>query len=204
MRLFLRITGIILVVFGVGLLVASVAINVIQYEAKEDALESFYYSEDITDDGLVTVSLDEEDNNKKPTSFGSNDILYVVRIPKIDSKEPVKEGTNKSALAESLGHETGTASPGEVGNCVIAGHRNYNFGKYFNRLDEVEVGDEIFVDTREETYKYTVSEIKVVDPTDLDILEPTDDEQLTLYTCTPIYIATHRLVIIAKRADADQ
>ena len=106
MRLFLRITGIILVVFGVGLLVASVAINVIQYEAKEDALESFYYSEDITDDGLVTVSLDEEDNNKKPTSFGSNDILYVVRIPKIDSKEPVKEGTNKSALAESLGHET--------------------------------------------------------------------------------------------------
>ena len=201
MRIFLRIMGIILVVFGGGLLIASIVINVIQNEAKENALNSFYYTEDITEDGLVTVSLEDDDHHEY-TSFGSNEILYVVRIPKIDSKEPVKEGTTKSALAESLGHEEGTASPGEVGNCVIAGHRNYTFGKYFNRLDEVEVGDQIFVDTREGTYEYTVTEIKVVEPTEVDILEPTDDEQLTLYTCTPIYIATHRLVVIAKRADA--
>ena len=203
MKLFLRITGAVLLVFGLFLIIASISINVIQAREKESALASFYEAqpipeaEGLSDDGLKTVSLEDGDD----TLFGTDDILYVVRIPKIDSKEPVKEGTNKSALSASLGHEPDTASPGEVGNCVIAGHRNYNFGKYFNRLDEVEVGDEIFVDTRDTTYKYKVSEIKVVNPEDIEILDPTDDEQLTLYTCTPIYIATHRLVVIAKRTE---
>ncbi|MBR4669735.1 MAG: class D sortase [Butyrivibrio sp.] len=205
MKLFLRIIGAILLVSGLALIIASISINVIQAQEKESALESFYSAlplednEGTSDDGLVTVSLENGDDSL----LVSDDIMYVVRIPKIDSKEPVKEGTNKSALSASLGHEPGTASPGEVGNCVIAGHRNYNFGKYFNRLDEVEVGDEIFVDTRDNTYEYKVSEIKVVEPEDIEILDPTEDEQLTLYTCTPIYIATHRLVVIAKRVDAE-
>ena len=205
MKLFLRIIGAILLVSGLALIIASISINVIQAQEKESALESFYSAlplednEGTSDDGLVTISLENGDDSL----LVSDDIMYVVRIPKIDSKEPVKEGTNKSALSASLGHEPGTASPGEVGNCVIAGHRNYNFGKYFNRLDEVEVGDEIFVDTRDNTYEYKVSEIKVVEPEDIEILDPTEDEQLTLYTCTPIYIATHRLVVIAKRVDAE-
>lgn len=205
MKLVIRIIGAVLLIFGLGLIIASISINVIQAQEKESALEAFYdtqpitESSDVTDDGLKTVSLGDDDS----TLFGSDEIMYVVRIPKIDSKEPVKEGTNKSALSASLGHEPGTASPGEVGNCVIAGHRNYNFGKYFNRLDEVEVGDEIFVDTRDDSFEYKVTEIKVVEPTDVEILDPTDDEQLTLYTCTPIYIATHRLVVIAKRIDAE-
>ena len=205
MKLFFRIIGAFLLVSGLALIIASISINVIQAQEKESALESFYSAlplednEGTSDDGLVTISLE----NGYDSLLVSDDIMYVVRIPKIDSKEPVKEGTNKSALSASLGHEPGTASPGEVGNCVIAGHRNYNFGKYFNRLDEVEVGDEIFVDTRDNTYEYKVSEIKVVEPEDIEILDPTEDEQLTLYTCTPIYIATHRLVVIAKRVDAE-
>ncbi|RKM55550.1 class D sortase [Butyrivibrio sp. X503] len=204
MKLFLRIIGAILLVSGLALIIASISINVIQAQEKESALESFYEAlpntenGESTDDELQTVSLEDSDGN---TLLNSSEIIYVVRIPKIDSKEPVKEGTNKSALSASLGHEPGTASPGEIGNCVIAGHRNYNFGKYFNRLDEVEVGDEIFVDTRDDTYEYKVTEIKVVNPEDVEILDPTDDEQLTLYTCTPIYIATHRLVVIAKRTE---
>ena len=89
---------------------------------------------------------------------------------------------------------------GEEGNCVIAGHRNYNFGKFFNRLDEVEENDLIYIDSPTQTYTYVVKEIKVVEPTDVEILDPVEGkQQLTLYTCTPLYIATHRLVIIAER-----
>ena len=88
-----------------------------------------------------------------------------------------------------------------MGNCVIAGHRNYTFGTYFNRLNEVQVGDMIYFDTRTETYAYQVSEIQVVEPDDLEILDDRDSEQLTLYTCTPLYIATHRLVVIADRVE---
>ena len=88
---------------------------------------------------------------------------------------------------------------GEIGNCVIAGHRNYSFGKYFNRLNEVEIGDNIYVDTKDATYKYEVYDIIVVEPDDLSVLDNTDEEIITLYTCTPVVIGTHRLVVKAKR-----
>ncbi len=128
------------------------------------------------------------------------DVLCILRIPAIDSENPVREGVSGSVLSASLGHQPGTAAPGEGGNCVIAGHRNYTFGVFFNRLDEVVEGDLIYVDTASETYTYSVTEIKVVEPDDLSVLESDPErETLTLYTCTPIYIATHRLVILAER-----
>lgn len=129
------------------------------------------------------------------------DILYMLRIPCIDSENPVREGVSAGVLADSLGHEPDTAYIGEGGNCVIAGHRNYSFGSFFNRLNEVKEGDMIYVDTATDSYSYTVVGIKVVEPEDLSVLEPTDTETLTLYTCTPLYLATHRLVIVANRID---
>lgn len=129
------------------------------------------------------------------------DILYMLRIPCIDSENPVREGVSAGVLADSLGHEPDTAYIGEGGNCVIAGHRNYSFGSFFNRLNEVKEGDMIYVDTATDSYSYKVVSVKVVEPEDLSVLEPTDTETLTLYTCTPLYLATHRLVIIANRID---
>ena len=55
------------------------------------------------------------------------------------------------------------------------------------------------MDTLEETYHYVVTQIRIVEPDAVEILDPTDREQLTLFTCTPIYLATHRLVVIADR-----
>ena len=147
---------------------------------------------------MLTDTEADEPSAGNPAVTG--DMLYILRIPAIDSENPVREGVTNSVLADSLGHESGTGYIGENGNCVIAGHRNYTFGKFFNRLNEVEVNDLIYVDTAQETYTYAVKEIKVVEPDDLSVLESTPDkETLTLYTCTPIYIATHRLVIIAER-----
>lgn len=189
-------------VIGVIVIVTSITVNTFQYLTKLEAINSF--NEDDTwekiEDTEDIVSSEGENSEEEAPTFDSK-INYLVRIPKIDSVEPVSEGTSKEALANSLGHDTSTAYPGEKGNCVIAGHRNYTFGKFFNRLDEVEIGDMIYVDTHEETYTYKVKEIKVVEPEDVSILENTDDEILTLYTCTPIYIATHRLVVIAKRVE---
>lgn len=85
-----------------------------------------------------------------------------------------------------------------MGNCAIAGHRNYSFGLCFNRLNEVAVGDEITITTKEKDYIYTVTETKVVEPEEISVLDQTKDTRLTLITCTPIYIASHRLIIIAK------
>lgn len=199
---FVRFLGFVLMVIGVIVIVTSITVNTFQYLTKQEAISSFNEAggwEKIEDTKDI-VSNEDVPSETEKTSFDSK-INYLVRIPKIDSVEPVSEGTSKEALANSLGHDTSTAYPGEKGNCVIAGHRNYTFGKFFNRLDEVEIGDMIYVDTHEETFSYQVKEIKVVEPEDVSILENTDDEILTLYTCTPIYIATHRLVVIAKRVE---
>ncbi|MBR4707738.1 MAG: class D sortase [Pseudobutyrivibrio sp.] len=182
--------GLILIALGLGILLSSIALNIRQYVSKKNTVEAF---EEILKDT-------EADKPSASSPAVTGDMLYILRIPAIDSENPVREGVKNSVLADSLGHESGTGYIGEAGNCVIAGHRNYTFGKFFNRLDEVEVNDLIYVDTADETYTYAVKEIKVVEPEDLSVLEATPDkETLTLYTCTPIYIATHRLVIIAER-----
>ena len=211
--------GIGLMAFGAVILAVSIAVSVVQnlnkskaikeFEARKSqgntAAESLFeprddVDSDASESGEGMAKLDDASNNSKEASSKPVSITdCLVRIPKINCTEPVKEGVDRNALAASLGHEPETALPGEVGNCVIAGHRNYTFGKYFNRLNEVEIGDTIYIDTLDDTYEYTVEEIKVVEPTDLSVLDNTEDETLTLYTCTPIYIATHRLVIIAKR-----
>lgn len=194
----------ILIVIGAMLIAGSFGINYMQYRAKQKQIEAFdkarekakkESSGDIADSANPNGG--EKEEAEKPEL--PEGVLCVLRIPRIDSADPVKEGVTKSALAASLGHEPDTVLPGTVGNCVIAGHRNYTFGKFFNRLDEMEVGDLLYVDTLSDTFAYRVKEVKVVEPTEVSILENTPNEQLTLYTCTPIYIATHRLVIIAER-----
>ena len=185
-----KIIGLTLIALGLGLLLSSIALNLKQYYSKKKTVKEF---KEYIESG--DAFLDTEGNEAV-----TGDMLYILRIPSIDSENPVREGTERDVLSDSLGHESGTAFAGEEGNCVIAGHRNYNFGKYFNRLDEVEIDDLIYLDSATETYTYVVTDIQVVDPTDVEILEPIEGkETLTLYTCTPIYIATHRLVIIAER-----
>lgn len=186
-----RVIGLILIGAGLALLISSVALNLKQYYSKKNTIADFK--------DYIASGKGFSEKNKGGNSAVTGDMLYILRIPKIDSENPVREGVSRSILSDSLGHEEETALAGEKGNCVIAGHRNYNFGKFFNRLDEVQEGDLIYVDTATETYTYMVSQIKVVDPEDVSVLAQQDKEQLTLYTCTPIYIATHRLVIIADR-----
>jgi sortase A len=94
------------------------------------------------------------------------------------------------------GHHTGTANPGEMGNVVIAGHRDIR-GKVFLNLDKLKEGDEIFLYTGLGIYRYIVRGSTIVKPTRIDVMNPTDDARLTLITCTPIGLATNRLIIVA-------
>lgn len=186
-----NLLGIFVLSLGVYLVVASIQLSMSQKkEAKENIQIIKQERETYLQTGIISSTESSESDEEKE---------YVLRIPSIDSENLVTEGTSKQALKTALGHETDTPLPGEVGNCVIAGHRNYSFGKFFNRLGEVEIGDMIYIDTPTDTYSYRVNEIKTVEPEEVEILDNTENEILTLYTCTPIYIATHRLVVIAER-----
>ena len=125
-------------------------------------------------------------------------VLGRVKIPKIDESLLLVEGVKSKDLKVGAGHIPGTAMPGEIGNCSIAGHRNYTFGSYFNRLDEVAIGDKVTVEYGKKSFTYEVYEILVVLPEDTSVLNHTkEDKVLTLITCTPIRKATHRLILHA-------
>jgi sortase A len=119
-------------------------------------------------------------------------------IPKIGAEQVVLPGVDGETLKSGPGHYPGTAYPGEPGNMGIAGHR-VTYTKPFNRLDELEAGDQILIETLDTIYEYRVIWSKVLEPDDLSALMPPDDgsARLTLTTCTPKYSARYRLDVQA-------
>ena len=125
-------------------------------------------------------------------------VIGTIRIPSIKSDLLLLEGSSSKELRYGAGHVTGTVFPGAAGNCAVAGHRNYTFGTYFSRLDEVAPGDEIIVEYEGETFTYTATESFLVLPADTWVLSAPEDgeqKQITLITCAPKGSNTHRLIV---------
>ena len=120
-----------------------------------------------------------------------------IQIPAIAVDAPVVEGDDWEALKEGAGHHTGSANPGERGNCVISAHNDI-FGEIFRDLPTVELGDEVFVHTASQSYRYVVTQKRFIAPTDVSVLGPTSGPVLTLLTCYPYGIDTQRVVVIAE------
>jgi sortase A len=129
----------------------------------------------------------------------SQRILGLIKIEKIKVYLPIVEGIKKENLRVGIGHIPGTAALGSPGNSCLAGHRSYTLGRFFNSLDKLIVGDNVTIITKKTNYIYKVYEKLVVTPDTLSILDSNNKENIiTLITCTPIYKATHRLVIHAR------
>lgn len=128
------------------------------------------------------------------------DAVAIIRIPKIGLEKAVIEGVSVKHLKKAPGHYPGTPMPGQPGNAAIAGHRT-TYGAPFYRLDELAPGDEILVTTQQGRFTYEVSESTVVKPHQSEVLDPTDDNRLTLTTCHPRYSARRRLIVVGRLVD---
>jgi sortase A len=113
----------------------------------------------------------------------AGDTLAVLRIPSRNIEVPVFNSTDEWALNRGSGHVTGTSLPGERGNIAIAAHRD----GFFRSLENIEIGDEVELTTLEGHQTFRVSQLDIVDPLDVSVLEPTDDTMVTLITCYPFY-----------------
>lgn len=132
---------------------------------------------------------------EKQTLNGIN-VIGLINIPKIDMQSVLVEGVTTKALKYAVGHMPHTAYPGEVGNCSIAGHRNYTFGSYFNRLDELEIADTIEIFYKNRWYEYKVYETFIVEPSEVEVIQPQGERQVvTLITCHPVVVGTQRLIV---------
>lgn len=123
----------------------------------------------------------------------------MLEIDKIGLKLPILHGATKQNMKTALASIENTGTPGEIGNYAVAGHRNRTYGRNFNRLDELQTGDKIEVETGSGRFEYTVTEKLIVKPEDVWVLESDGkDEEITLVTCHPMVNPTHRLIIKGK------
>ncbi len=136
-----------------------------------------------------------------------------ISIPKINVHAPVVyepsvvEANVQKSLERGVVHYGTTANPGERGNSVIFGHSSNDwweagdFKFVFVLLDKLAPGDKITVDYQSKRYTYEVTGSRVVEPTEISVLNPTPQPTLTLITCTPPGTAWKRLVVTAKQID---
>ena len=119
-----------------------------------------------------------------------------IEIPRLGVSAVVRAGSDARTLRLAVGHIPGTSVPGESGNVGLAAHRD----TFFRRLRDIRPDDEIVVTTPDGTFRYTVETTKVVKPTDVWVLDPTEQPALTLVTCYPFtYVgsAPQRFVVRA-------
>ena len=133
----------------------------------------------------------------KKDDYEIGDVIGVLNIPKIKLEVAIKRGVTNEILKDSIGHFENTSMPGEYGNFSVAGHRAYTNNKFFSNLDELEIGDELNVLSKNENHKYIVKSIDVVTPDKVQVIDSNDKskKEITLVTCTPKYIGSHRLIV---------
>lgn len=130
-------------------------------------------------------------------------VMGAIRIPKISVRLPIYHGTSESALASGAGHLYGSSLPvgGKSTHAVLTGHRGLVEAAMFTRLDEMRVGDYFYIEVMGRTLGYQVDRITVIEPNDTSQLKivPGED-RVTLMTCTPYGVNTHRLLVSATRS----
>ncbi len=129
-------------------------------------------------------------------------VMAYVDIPKINVYLPAQHGTGAETLEKSVGHVVGTSLPvgGSSTHAVLSAHSGMASAKLFSDIDQLELGDKFFVHVLGDTLAYEVDSINTVVPTDMSLLQIEEGKDLvTLVTCTPFGINTHRLLVRGHR-----
>ena len=146
----------------------------------------------------IQVENEHKDSRPKP-AVKNGDVLGRMDIPRLGMSIAILQGTSSRTLRLGAGHIEGTSLPGEAGNSGIAGHRD----TFFRELQSVRTNDEIQLQTGTGLFRYEVDWVKVVEPSDTTVLEPSAIEStLTLVTCYPFYFlgpAPKRFVVRAHK-----
>lgn len=122
-------------------------------------------------------------STKNFKTYLPGETVAILTLDRLDIKVSIKEGVDKQTLKLSAGHFPETALPGK-GNFCIAGHSSFVYTCLFNDMHKAVLGDIIVVDTLNTTHTYEITDISVVEPTQVEVLDPSNDSLLTIVTCT--------------------
>ena len=144
----------------------------------------------------------EDDEYNKLLKIDDTGMMGYIDIPKLDVVLPVYHGTSEKVLQSGVGHLKNTSLPvgGESCHAVLSGHRGLANAKIFTDLNKMEVGDVFYIKVLHHTFAYQVDQILTVLPSDTDSLQiEKGKDYVTLVTCTPYAVNTHRLLVRGTR-----
>jgi sortase A len=167
--------------------------------------EARKYNEELAEKPMHFTLDDEElaeyNSILDPTGTG---IIGYIEIENIGVNLPIYHGTEESVLQVGIGHLEGTSFPTgtKSTHAVLSGHRGLPSSKLFSDLDQMIVGDTFLLHIMDQTFAYQIDQISIVLPEEVQGLAIVNDEEyVTLVTCTPYGVNTHRLLVRARRVD---
>ena len=155
---------------------------------------------------LANAAISERGASAPPLAYADQltvgGVMAYVDIPKINVYLPVQHGTGADTLERAVGHVTGTSLPvgGGSTHAVLSAHSGMASAKLFSDIDQLEKGYVFYIHVLGDTLAYEVDSINTVLPTDTSLLQIEDGKDyVTLVTCTPFGINTHRLLVRGHR-----
>ncbi|MGL6199066.1 MAG: class C sortase [Lachnospiraceae bacterium] len=137
-------------------------------------------------------------------NLNGDGVMGSINMPKIKVELPIFHGTEATTLENGVGHIEGSALPvgGEGTHAVLTGHTGLNTAKLFTDLTQLAIGDEFYIQVLDQMLAYRVDQILVVEPTDMEAILPVvGKDYVTLVTCTPYGVNSHRLLVRGERMD---
>lgn len=149
---------------------------------------------------------EKDDGYEKLLSIGGSDAMASIEIPAIDIKLPIYHGTSDEVLQKGIGHLKGSSLPigGKGTHAVLTGHSGLSSSKMFTDINQLSKGDVFYIHILNETLAYKVDQIKTVLPDEIsDLTINPKEDYVSLVTCTPNGINSHRLLVRGTRIDYD-
>lgn len=138
-------------------------------------------------------------------NLSGDGVMCYIEIPKISVNLPVYHGTDERVLQKGAGHIEGTALPlgGEYRHSILCAHRGLPSAELFTRLDEMGTGDLFYIHVLGEIHAYEVDRVEVVLPEEISgyLVPEEGKDQITLMTCTPYGVNTHRILVRGTRTE---
>lgn len=147
------------------------------------------------------------DDYENLLNLNQDGMMSYIEIPKISAVLPIYHGTEEEILKKGVGHLENSSLPigGKNTHCVLTGHTGLLRAEIFTKLTQLEIDDYFYLNTLGEKLIYQVDQIKVVLPTETENLKIKEGEDLvTLVTCTPYGVNTHRLLVQGERVERDE
>ena len=177
-------------------------VDQMQAERNQQHLEAAReYNRILVEEGQFAAYRNMSDSYRSQL-YSETGVMCYLEIPAIGVTLPIRHSTSDEVLNAAIGHLEWSSLPvgGESTHCVLSGHRGLPSAELFTNLDNLEYGDTFFIHVLGETLEYWVDQISVVLPNDYDALSVVEGEDyVTLMTCTPYGINSHRLLVRGTR-----